>query len=172
MKASESLSNMDSFNESVEKLDTSSYQFKEVLFRLQLVKVKIEDWIILQRSRFDISVSGEPYSALQMYIHSKSGGYLIRVWGKTHSKGKMIKSLTDFESLCNQIFGEGLACCPGLTGLGSTESLVSVDYPFERWVSRACDVLHPSQRIYKKKMRIDICSQCASDKKVQSDTRC
>ena len=51
------------------QLDINSAKIKEVLSRLQITTVKVEDWIILQRSRFDITVGGEPFSALQLYFN-------------------------------------------------------------------------------------------------------
>ena len=75
------------------QFDTNSAKIKEVLSRLLITTVIIEDWIILQRSRFDITVGGEPYSALQLYFNFQNGDYLTRVWGKTHSKGTIVKSV-------------------------------------------------------------------------------
>ena len=73
--------------------------------------VRIENWMILQRSAFDITVEGEPYPALQLYFNLKSGAYLTRVWGKTHSKEEIHHDdVTELEMLCNEIFARGLAC--------------------------------------------------------------
>ena len=156
---------MNSLEEPRGQLDMSSFQIKEVLFRLKISKMKVEDWIILQRSRFDITIDEEPYSALQVFFNSQNGAYIIRVWGKTHSKGKIMKSVTEFELLCNKIFGEGLACCPGQVGDEVAESLVPVDYPFQRRVSLACAVFHLPQGPDNDHVPIDICSQCTSESK-------
>ena len=48
-------------------------EFVGVLSRLEIVMVKIEDWMILQRSVFDITVDGEPFTALQLYFNIKTG---------------------------------------------------------------------------------------------------
>ena len=65
-------------------------EFVGLLSRLEIVMVKIESWMILQRSVFDITVNGEPFPALQLYFNIKTGTYLTRVWGRTHSKGEIL----------------------------------------------------------------------------------
>ena len=156
------------------QLDINSAKIKEVLSRLQITTVKVEDWIILQRSRFDITVGGEPYSALQLYFNFQNSEYLTRVWGKTHSKGTINKSVTAFELLCNQIFGEGLACCPGQIGNGAAESLASVNYPFQRRVSLDCAIFYIPQGPDYDHQPINMCSKCTSDPSLllmSSDTK-
>ena len=145
------------------QLDINSSKFNVVLFRMGIAKVKIEDWIVLQRSRFEVTVDGEPYSALQLYFNFQNGDYLIRVWGKTHSKGNIMNSATEFESLCNYVFVQGLACCPGQIGNGVAESLVSVDYPFQRRISPDCAVFHLTQGSVIDNAPVDICLHCTSD---------
>ena len=87
--------------------------FMGVLSRLEIVMVKIEDWMILQRSAFDIAVDGEPYPALQLYFNMKTGAYLTRVWGKTYSKGEILADdVTELGLLCNEIFGQNASSCP------------------------------------------------------------
>ena len=75
-----------------------STSFTNMCSRLKLFVLEVEGWIILQRSKFDIVVDGEPYPALQLYINSRTGMYLARVWGRTCLKGGVSpKSLTEIE---------------------------------------------------------------------------
>ena len=135
--------------------------FVEVLSRLEIVMVKIENWMILQRSVFDITIDGEPYPAIQLYFNLKTGAYLTRVWGKTHSKGDILADdVTAFEMLCIEIFGQGLACCPGQTEEdGSEEHHISVEYPFQRKVAAGCTIVHISDV----KASVALCVECKSN---------
>ena len=140
------------------QMDINSPKLNVLLFRMGIAKVTIEDWIVLQHSTFDITVDGEPYSALQLYFNSQNGEYLIRVWGKTHSKGKIAKSMAELELLCNNIFVKGPACCPGQIGNDATESFISIEYPFKRRISPDCTIAHLPEGSYH--VPVEICSQC------------
>ena len=143
------------------QMDINSPKLNVVLFRMGIAKVTVENWMVLQRSTFDITVDGEPYSALQLFFNSHNGEYLIRVWGKTHSKGKIAKSVAELELLCNNIFVKGPACCPGQIGNGAAESFVSIEYPFPRRISPDCAIAHlPEESDH---VPIEICSQCTFD---------
>ena len=149
-----------------------------VLNRLELVMVKIEDWIILQRSVFDITMDGEPFPALQLYFNIKTGSHLTRVWGRTHSKGEIVKNdVTEFELLCNQIFAQGLACCPGQTAEdGADECLISVEYPFQRNVSAGCAIFYLPNDAVCDQAPVAQCVECKLDKnariKIEEDDFC
>ena len=154
-------------------LDSNSSKFNVMLYRMGIAKVKVEDWIILQRSRFDITVEGEPYSALQLYFNSQNGDYIIRVWGKTQSTGNILNNMREFELLCNKIFVQGLACCPGQIGNDASddESFVSVDYPFQRRMSPDCAIVHLPQDPDSDNVPIDLCPQCSSDTKANMEVK-
>ena len=151
-----------------------SSSFTELFSRLQIAMLKIEDWIVIQRSKFDITVDGQPYPALQLYLNSRTGVHLTRVWGKTYLKGEIIPtSWAEIGDLCNQIFGQGLACCPGnmnnnlatevgnLTSKSGEENLISVQYPFQRRMSIGCAVLHrPDGPVHDNPLVV--CAECRS----------
>ena len=152
-----------------EQLDISSSKFKAVLSRMGIYGVKIEDWIILQRSRFETIVDGEPYSALQLYYNSQNGQYIIRVWGKTHTTGRIENNCVgEIESLCKTIFAQGMACCPGHIGncAEDAEYLVPVDYPFQRILSPNCAIFYLPQGP-RDQVPVDICPQCTADTKAK-----
>ena len=152
-------------------MDINSSKMNKVLYRLGITITTIEEWMILQRSTFDAIVDREPYFALQLFFNWVSGEYLIRVWGRTHSRGEIAISATELESLCNKVFIEGPACCPGQIGNGATESLVSVDYPFQRKISPDCAVVHHPQTPGSDHVPIDICSKCSFDTKGKMDVK-
>ena len=140
-------------------------EFVGLLSRLEIVMVKIENWMILQRSVFDITVNGEPFPALQLYFNIKTGTYLTRVWGRTHSKGEILANdVTEFELLCNEMFAQGLACCPGQTAKdGEDEGLISVKYPFQRKVSAGCAIVHLQNNDVHDGVSVAICVECKSN---------
>ena len=147
------------------QFDPNSARFTEVLSRLKIATVKIEGWVVLQRSRFDITMDDEPFIALQLYLNTQTGIYLTRVWGRTHSKGKIANSMTEIELLCNQIFAQGMTCCPGTSGNGVVDTFVSVDYPFKRMVSNNCIFFHRSNAPAGAHVPIAVCSECTSGMK-------
>ena len=157
-----------------EMFNFKSSSFTELFSRLQIAMLKIEDWIVIQRSKFDITVDGQPYPALQLYLNSRTGVHLTRVWGRTCLKGEIIpNSWAEIGDLCNQIFGQGLACCPGnmnnnlatevgnLTSKSGEENLISVEYPFQRRMSIGCAVLHrPDGPVHDNPLVV--CAECRS----------
>ena len=95
-------------------LNLKCVDISDLISRMNIVMLEIGDWKIFQRSKFEITLDGQPYPALQLYFNSNTGVYLTRVWGKTFLKGEIApNSLEEIRILCGQIFREGLACCPG-----------------------------------------------------------
>ena len=150
------------------KLDNSSagnpvnslvQRVMEVVTRLGITMIQIEDWVILQRSKMDIVVNGEPYPALHLYINIKTRAFITRVWGRTHSKGD-IGDLSEVDEICGQSFAQGgLVCCPGHQEVKDTDVLTTVEYPFRRMVALDCDVLHANSG---GEGSIQLCRKCAS----------
>ena len=65
----------------------------EMLSELKLSAVQIKDWVIVHRPWFDMSINSEPYVGLQLYLNTTSLRYIVRVWGRTHSKGQSLNDL-------------------------------------------------------------------------------
>lgn len=140
---------------------------KEVVARLGITMVQIEDWVILQRSTFDIRVNGEPYSALHLYINTSTRAYITRVWGRTHSKGNFSK-FSELDEICRQSFAEGgLVCCPGHREVIDHENLLTVEYPFQRMVALDCVVLHAKRSDHGS---VELCTKCIAS--LESQEKC
>ena len=75
---------------------------KEVVAQFDVTMVQIEDWVILQRCKFDIIVNDEPYPALRLYINVKTRVFITRVWGQTHSKGD-IDDISKVEEISHEL---------------------------------------------------------------------
>ena len=65
----------------------------EILSELKLSAVQIKDWVIVHRPWFDMSINSEPYVGLQLYLNTTSLRYIVRVWGRTHSKGRYLNDV-------------------------------------------------------------------------------
>ena len=74
-----------------------------LLRELNLFPVHLDDWILLQRSTFDLFYHDEPFVALQLLIHPGSRKFIERVWGRTKIFGHW-ESAGDLEKLCRTIF--------------------------------------------------------------------
>ena len=140
-------------------------KIKDISKNLDVTMVQIENWVILQRSKFDLTVNDEPYSALQLYINLKTRTFITRVWGKTHAKGE-IKNAEEMEETCQQTFAK--LTCPGFKDGGNQENLLCVEYPFKRMVSPECDVLH--KRFVGQSSVTELCSHCNKSCKTKEDS--
>ena len=130
---------------------------KEVVAQFDVTMVQIEDWVILQRCKFDIIVNDEPYPALRLYINVKTRVFITRVWGQTHSKGD-IDDISKGKEICCQTFGKGgLVCCPGHIEVSDKDNLLTVEYPFKRMVALDCAVLHVK---HGGQGSVELCTQC------------
>ena len=111
------------------------------------------------RASFDLSLESEPYHAMQLMVNPASMDYLVRIWGKTRSRGKVrSKNCNDFRcfgprllnllpkvrsgpalaDLCREIF-EGVVACVGYLAsahgwLG--DEFLFLSHPCDRQVSR------------------------------------
>ena len=54
-----------------------------------LAVVSVDGWMVVQRASFDLSLESEPYHAMQLMVNPASRDYLVRIWGKTRSRGKV-----------------------------------------------------------------------------------
>ncbi len=123
-----------------------------VLSELEIVSIQIEDWAILQKSKFDVCVDDDPFSAVQVFVNLATLEYSLRVWGRTLERGHIGQGESDGGStglgdLCRAAFGPDVAFCPGLPmedadGQQSGGGLLCVDYPYRRIVSAGCEIMY------------------------------
>ena len=106
---------------------------------------------------FDVTVHGEPYIALMLLYHTKSGQYFSRLWNRTLDSGAA-STLEDLSSVCEAHFLQRGALC-----LGCPESEEEVadhaffvsQSPFPRRISRECTGFMDSEIS-------TTCSECAN----------
>ena len=70
-------------------LELSLENATEVLSKLSLVSVTIGDYLVIMRSQFDLTISGEPYIGLVMLLSLKDGAYISRIWNQTVASGNV-----------------------------------------------------------------------------------
>eukprot|EP00095_Tigriopus_kingsejongensis_P002389 maker-scaffold714_size108203-snap-gene-0.17 protein:Tk02389 transcript:maker-scaffold714_size108203-snap-gene-0.17-mRNA-1 annotation:"PREDICTED: uncharacterized protein LOC101285465" len=74
-----------------------------------LVGVSIEDWVVLQKSTFDIRANNEPHIAHTLYMEKATGRYLHKVFGKTIQDGQLDTPL-GLRDLAQDIFEHSRVC--------------------------------------------------------------
>ena len=102
--------------------------------------VQVEEWIQIQRTRYDLRINEEPYHSVQIYANLDTRMYVVRVWGRTHDRGHFV-SEEDLKSLCITNF-QSTSACVGYLGPhpGGGLKLVQENFPCSRWVSKKCEV--------------------------------
>ena len=69
---------------------------------LSLASVTIGDYVVVTNSREDVTIAGEPYLALQLWLNVRSGRVISRIWGQG---GASQSSLSHFVH-SNKIFSD------------------------------------------------------------------
>ena len=60
-----------------------------ILSSLSLTSVTIGDFLVIMRSKFDLTISGEPYIGLVLLLNLKDGTYISRIWNQTVASGNV-----------------------------------------------------------------------------------
>jgi len=114
-----------------------------ILASLSLTSVTIGDFLVIMRSNFDLTISGEPYIGLVMLLNLKDGTHLSRIWNQTVASGN-VEGPDQFREVCKSHFGRGRPClgCPEEEGdtLADQEFLIS-QTPIPRKISTTCHKL-------------------------------
>jgi hypothetical protein len=87
-------------------------EFSSLVRRLRLMCVRVDDWVLVQRNSFDVTVDREPYHAIQFYFDLVGRIYLYRVWGRTVCRGVAADN-QDLLDACTKIFSGQTRPCQG-----------------------------------------------------------
>ena len=137
----------------------------------------VENWIIIQHAKFDLSINSEPYHASQVMVNKETKDFIVRVWGKTFKKG-VVSGIAELRSICQSALGRKTVCCPGHYSEGLSALFFNmprftlVTHPFKRYVSAGCKVLyekHDSTDYNLSEYKVKLCSSCSSLKQEQQD---
>jgi len=143
-----------------EELDVAT-----VASEMGLAVVSVDAWMVVQRASFDLSLESEPYHAMQLMVNPSSRDYLVRIWGKTRSRGK-VRSGPALTELCREIF-EGVVACVGYLAsshgwLG--DEFLFLSHPCDRQVSRLCEVAYKmdgEKASSGEREGVGLCSKCS-----------
>ena len=129
-----------------------------ILEDLCLSLVQVEEWIQIQRARFDLRINEEPYHSIQIYANLDTRTYLVRVWGRTLDRGNFV-SEEDLKFLCITNF-QNTSACVGYLGPhpGGGLKLVQERFPCPRWVSKKCEVTFSQST---ENLIIGLCPTCS-----------
>ena len=139
--------------------------FQQVVEALSLNSVTIGDYLVIMNSAADIIILGEPYLALQLWFHMKSGMFMGRVWSQSVSNGK-VENIAQLTEACTSLF----QCrpCLGYPLHGEKVSLqgkfLISQTPLPRMMSNQC------KKIIDKEENITRCTECLNIKlKVETE---
>ena len=112
----------------------------EILSAMSLTSVTMGDFLVITRSEFDLTISGEPYTALQLLFSLKTGKYLSRIWNQTAASG-IAERADQVKEVCRNLFNQGRPCLgsPQEGGVrpGEQEFLIS-QTPIPRKIATKC----------------------------------
>ena len=122
-------------------IDFNLSEARDALNALSLSSVVLDGHLVVFKSGFDLTISGEPYLALMFLFSIESGDYYARIWNQT-VRGGTAESAEEVVAACRGHFGGGPPCigCPeseeGDRAAGR-EYLVS-QTPIPRKISLGC----------------------------------
>ncbi len=118
---------------------------KDRLDRLELSAIQVEQWILLQRRRFDLRIMEEPFHGLQVLFNPANGQLIKRIWGKT--RGRLtLPSLADLGDAVDKHF-ERVVPCLGFFDFhegfsADIDEMVAVEFPVPRVISKDCQLAY------------------------------
>ena len=86
---------------------------RSALKSLGLSSVVLDDVLVVFKSGFDVTISGEPYLALMFLFSVGSGRYYARIWNQTVARGTA-ENTEQVLAACKRHFEGGRPCigCP------------------------------------------------------------
>ena len=108
------------------------------LSSLSLASVTIGDFLVIMKSDFDLTISGEPYTGLLMLLNLTTGKYLSRIWNQTVATGIIVK-VEHLVEACQNVFVQGRPCLgfPDVDKHVKQECLIS-QTPIPRRIATTC----------------------------------
>ena len=124
-----------------------------ILSDLDLTSIRMQDFLVVIKSDFDFTISGEPYIAFMMVLNLKTGKYILRLWNQTIASGSALRKEELLEA-SRFLFCQGRLCF----GYQITET------SFPRKVASTCS------RVLSKGVAPDVtaCKDCSRLKNVYS----
>ena len=122
------------------KLGIGLREAMNLLSSVSLASVNIGDFLVVMRSDFDLTISGEPYTGLVLLLNLMTGKFLSRIWNQTVATGTILRE-NDLMEACENHFGQGRPClgCPQREKFkhGKEDFLIS-QTPIPRRIATGC----------------------------------
>ena len=120
------------------RLDFQFSDLTDVLKRLSLSFVVIGEYLVIMNDKEDITFSGEPYIAMQVWLNTRTGKVICRVWNETVACSKIVNILQFTEACMSHLQGRPCIGCPLRDSEGIMREFMIVETPKPRKVSLTC----------------------------------
>ena len=127
-----------------------------ILKDLSLSYVVLGDYVVIMNDHEDVTFSGEPYIALQLWFNTKTGNVICRVWNRTIASDKIVNITQLTEACISHLQGRPCLGYPLDANEEMMQEFMIVKTPIPRKVSLKClKVLANDQDANRKS-----CNQC------------
>ena len=133
---------------------------------LELNPVQVENWLVIQRRRFDLRLYEEPFHAIRVLVDLDSGKFVHRIWGRTRENGHL-SGIEDLIALLWSVFHQTVACLGFPHSSSFNSSTIQLEHPVSRQVSRDCLFTYQIDsggENHNESAGIGLCANCASVK--------
>ena len=141
------------------KLEFDLEEVMDILSSVSLTSVVIRDFLVVMKSDFDLTITGEPFIGLTLLLNLKTGKYLSRIWNQTVATGNIVRA-DQFTEVCKDHFCQGRPClgCPVKMKdeIGEKGFLIS-QTPIPRKIAPTCHKLLGKEAL----VSVSSCSECS-----------
>ena len=132
-------------------------EISSALTKLSLKWVTLSHYIVVMSGRIDAVISGEPFLTLQLWLDTRSGRFMSRVWDQRVASGTVV-NMIEFIEVCTTHF-RGRPCIgypTAIDEMDKSEDFVTSQTPVPRKISKACTrILNPDNHA-----RVQSCPEC------------
>ena len=123
---------------------------------LSLTSVTIGDYLVITNNREDVTICGEPYLALQLWLNVRSGKVISRVWGQTVACSNIVNVSQLMEACTNLFSGQPCLGYPLEESEQMLQEFVVSQTPVPRKISIRCQKIIGKDRV----SNMNSCSEC------------
>lgn len=145
----------------VENLDGSKplldfHEAMGALNMLSLASVTIGDYLVITNNREDVTIAGEPYLALQLWLNVRSGKVISRIWGQTVAASNILNVAQLMEACTNLFSGQPCLGYPFGESEQMLQEFVVSQTPVPRMISTKCKKIISKNKV----SNMNSCSEC------------
>ena len=142
--------------------DLVSTILEETLKHLNLFAYQMQNYLVIQRTSFDLKVENEPYTSIQIVINMTDSSCTTRIWGSIRDKRCYVEP-PDLVGLCDEVFNDTVTCL----GMPATDDRfaqsLGISCPVQRTTSGECFGIYRvplKKRTRDERKGIGLCSAC------------